>query len=82
MAKMIALRDHEYGTRRMRAGQLYETFSESDAYWLAMTHTARKAREDETGEEIESLRALYETKTQKQPDKRWGLARLRKAVGE
>jgi hypothetical protein len=82
MAKMIALRDHEYGTRRMRAGQLYETFSESDAYWLAMTLAARKASEDETGEEMESLRTLYETKTQKHADKRWGLARLRKAVGE
>ena len=37
----------------MRAGQLYETFSESDAYWLAMTLDARKASEDETGEEME-----------------------------
>jgi hypothetical protein len=81
MAKMIALRDHEYGTRRMRAGQLYET-SETDAYWLAMTLNARKAREDETDEEMDSLRQLYETKTNKHADKRWGLARLRKAVGE
>ena len=82
MAKMIALRNHEYGTRRLRAGQLYETLTESDAYWLAMTLNARKAREDETDEEMESLRLAYETKTSKHADKRWGLARLRKAVGE
>jgi hypothetical protein len=83
MARMIVLADRmEYGTRALRAGQAFDTLSDSDAYWLELIGKARPVASEAAPEdpELERWRRYYFAAHQKPCDRRWGIARIRKEL--
>jgi hypothetical protein len=82
MTKMVALADRlEYGTRMLRAGQAFEV-SDADAYWLELIGKARPVASAPLQDdiELERWRRYYFAAHQKPCDRRWGVARIRKAL--
>lgn len=74
MTKLIAERTHNYGTRRLRAGDEYEA-SEQDARVLVAVLMARLAPDHPSTDELEQLRTEAETLGIR-IDRRWGPVRL------
>jgi hypothetical protein len=81
MAKMITVADRlEYGTRMLRAGQTFEA-EDRHAWILEVAGKARPiASEPPDDPELERWRRYYFAAHQKPCDRRWGVARIRKAL--
>jgi hypothetical protein len=74
MTKLIAERTHNYGTRRLRAGDEYEA-TDTDASLLVAVLMARYAPDKPSTDELEQLRTEAEALGIR-IDRRWGPVRL------
>jgi hypothetical protein len=74
MARLIAEKNHFYGTRRLRAGDEYEA-TDVDASLLVAVLMARYAPDKPSADELEELRAEAEALGVR-VDGRWGPVRL------
>jgi hypothetical protein len=82
MAKMVTVADRlEYGTRMLRAGQMFDA-EDRHAWILEVAGKARPVAGEPLQEdpELERWRRYYFAKYQKPCDRRWGVARIRKAL--
>jgi hypothetical protein len=78
MTKLIAERTHNYGTRRLRAGDEYEA-TDMHASLLVANLMARYAPSSPSSDELDRLRAEAEALGVR-VDRRWGDIRLRHEI--
>jgi hypothetical protein len=91
MRNLIAVKALTYATRRLKAGDGFIARSDRDAKVLLALKKAkaapgvdlqkRKAAEDTEDFDLEYLRASYLEQKGEEPDKRWGVVRLKRELG-